>query len=133
MISLTWSTALPTTYTHYLMATSPSNLPFAVSQSPLCGATLSYTFTPSLPWAAIAGSTIQISTSSFSLTATSYSFTLSATEQNSAIITTSPLSIILVASPCVTTTFSTPSIPLQTLYAWLSTTLKLAIPFKVEP
>ena len=99
-----------------------------MTQSPLCGAALNYTLTPSQPWAVVTGSNVDISANSLAL-ASSYSFILSAKEPLTGTISTdSPLLINLV-DPCEITTIYSVEIPQQILYAWQSTTLTLAIPF----
>ena len=43
MLSITWTTPLPATYSHVLLVdVTPANIPYAVVQSPLCGDILTY-------------------------------------------------------------------------------------------
>ena len=48
-MSLSWTTALPSTYVHNLLVdTIPAPIPFEVTQTPLCGAALTFLLTDSL-------------------------------------------------------------------------------------
>ena len=73
MISLSWSTLLPATYSHVLLVDSiPAMIPFAVVQSPLCGTALTYELTHAsgtpTPWiSAASGTDLQLSPDSLSL------------------------------------------------------------------
>lgn len=73
-MSLSWSTLPPATYSHVLLVDStPAMIPFALVQSPLCGATLTYLLTDaagiiSTPWiTAASGTDLELSPSSLSL------------------------------------------------------------------
>ena len=75
---MSWSPALPTTYTHTLQVDLAADLPFSVTQSPLCGATLTYTLSTPNAWAYIVTDTyIEISAVSLAL-AGAYTFDLTA-------------------------------------------------------
>ena len=87
LISLSWSTSLPSTYTHVLLVDSvPAQIPFAVDQSPQCGEVLTYSLidgTTGLaapPWvSAASGTHLKLTPTSLSLVGL-YSFDLSVFE-----------------------------------------------------
>ena len=105
-MSLSWSTALPATYSYTLMIDKTDLLPFAVTQNPLCGETLTITLETETPmldkplWANIvADSSVEISASDLALEG-DYNLMLSAYEPIFG--ATSPYSLISITlvNPC---------------------------------
>ena len=86
VMSLAWSIIPPTIYTHSLQYDPiPASIPYQVTQSPLCGAVLSYSFLDATGSAAplwiydVPGSNLELIPSDITLEG-SYSFILTATE-----------------------------------------------------
>ena len=100
-----------------------------MTQSPLCGAALTYTLTAATIWAKIVtNSFVEISASDLALAGT-YSFSLRARDPiYGAISSNSPLTVTLV-NPCLKTAINSVAIPNQTLYAWQFPALTVSTPF----
>lgn len=109
VLSVSWTTSLPATYYHVLQTDPiPANIPFAATESPLCGASLIYTLTdqfssPPPAWIIIAGNTnLQLSPGTLGL-AGSYNFELAATEPVSGVVSQTSLINVVLQDPCEAT------------------------------
>lgn len=136
--AISWYTVLPASYEHTLIVDPiPVLLAFSATQSPLCGAALTYTLTDDVGMAApawittISDSNLSMTPSTLGLQGT-YTFKLTASEPISS--TQSPISPIEItlAHPCATTTVIAADIADQVFYAWATShpsELSVSVPF----
>lgn len=130
--TLTWSPAIPSTYTHELLVDPvPVTFPFVIIQDPLCSAALTFTLTKPASEAWIsnqADSSIDLTANSLSLLTDDHSFSLQVNEPISGLVETSNLVVSLI-NHCEIGALRAETFPTHILYAWQAQSSHTIVPF----